>query len=51
METSNGKISIHDVEIVTREISKTEFKGRIGSGGKTLTVKTSNGSIEVYELK
>lgn len=51
MRTSNGKITIHDVEIVTQEVSKTQFKGRIGSGGKTLTAKTSNGSIGVYTLK
>ncbi len=51
MRTSNGKISIHDIEIVTRESSKTQFKGRLGNGGKTLTAKTSNGSIEVRALK
>ena len=51
MKTSNGAITIHDLEIMTTRVSKTEFEGRIGSGGKPLTAKTSNGSIEVYELK
>jgi DUF4097 and DUF4098 domain-containing protein YvlB len=51
MKTSNGKITIQDVEIITTEISKTRFEGRIGDGGKKLNVKTSNGSIDVYGLK
>ena len=51
MNTSNGKISIQDIEIVTTEISKTSFEGRIGDGGKKLEVKTSNGTIEVYGLR
>jgi DUF4097 and DUF4098 domain-containing protein YvlB len=50
MRTSNGKISLHGVEIITSEISKTSIKGRVGNGGKTLNVKTSNGSIEVHGL-
>lgn len=50
MQTSNGKITMQDVEIMTTEISKTKIQGRIGSGGRMLNVKTSNGAIEVYGL-
>lgn len=51
LDTSNAKITISGIEIVTTEISKTSFKGRLGDGGKTLTVKTSNGAIDVFGLK
>ncbi len=51
VKTSNGKITIHDIEILTTSVSKTAFKGRIGNGGNLLTIKTSNGSIDVYQLQ
>jgi len=33
MRTSNGKITLHDIEIVATEISKTTLIARIGKGG------------------
>jgi len=51
LKTSNGKIRLHDLEIVVSEISKSKIKGRIGDGGKRIYGKTSNGSIDLYELR
>lgn len=51
MKTSNGKIAVKDIEIITSEISKTALKGRIGNGGKRIDIKTSNGSIELHKLE
>jgi DUF4097 and DUF4098 domain-containing protein YvlB len=50
MKTSNGKISTQGVNITSSESSDTKLNGKIGSGGKQLSVKTSNGSITVYKL-
>jgi DUF4097 and DUF4098 domain-containing protein YvlB len=51
MKTSNGKITIQEIEIITSELSRTELKGKLGNGGKQLYVKTSNGNIDVYKLQ
>jgi DUF4097 and DUF4098 domain-containing protein YvlB len=51
VKTSNGKIGLHDIEILTREVSKTSLKGRLGDGGLLLNIKSSNGSIDIYGLQ
>lgn len=51
LKTSNGKIGLHEIEILTSEVSETSLKGRIGDGGSLLYIKTSNGSIDVYRLE
>ncbi|KPJ50803.1 hypothetical protein AMJ40_01830 [candidate division TA06 bacterium DG_26] len=51
METTNGRVSVHDVEIAMSESSTSHAKGRMGNGGKRIHAKTSNGNIDVYELK
>jgi len=51
METTNGRVSVHDVEIAMSESSTSHVKGRMGNGGKRIHAKTSNGNIDVYELK
>lgn len=48
--TSNGKIILNDIEITTSETSSKYLKGKIGIGGKKLSVSTSNGSITLNKL-
>lgn len=50
MRTSNGKVSIHSIQILTSEMSKTYAKGKIGNGGNTINITTSNGKIDLYKL-
>lgn len=48
MSTSNGQITISgDVPTTARETTPTRFVGSIGSGGPVITVRTSNGNINV----
>ncbi|HHE39030.1 MAG TPA: hypothetical protein ENL20_10735 [Candidatus Cloacimonetes bacterium] len=48
--TSNSGIKLHDIEITTSDFSKNYLKGKIGKGGKQIRAKTSNSSINIYEL-
>jgi hypothetical protein len=50
MSTSNGKISLHDVAMTVSQTSRTELQGTLGSGGVRLSVRTSNGDVDVYPL-
>ena len=50
MQTSNGNINIHDVELLTSETSDTYIKGTIGGGGNTIDIQTTNGDIHLYKL-
>ncbi|MBZ5556652.1 MAG: DUF4097 domain-containing protein [Acidobacteriia bacterium] len=45
--TGDGRVSLHDVTVsnVVGEIGKSTVKGRIGSGGPALRVRTGDGSI------
>ncbi len=49
LKTSNGKITLHDgLEVTTSQLEKNEMQGRIGDGGPEISVKTSNGKIDIY---
>lgn len=50
MNTSNGKINLHDITMNISSKTDNSFEGTIGEGGYTVTVKTSNGSINLYPL-
>lgn len=46
--TSNGSINT-DYEVTTSRISKNVLEGRIGSGGPSIDLETSNGSIRLLK--
>jgi hypothetical protein len=51
MSTINGEVTIHELNL---DLSKDEAKnkeGILGSGGYNINIQTSNGHIDVYELK
>lgn len=50
-KTSNGKIKLDDVEVLVKEISKSSLRGKIGTGGKKILCRTSNGTIVLKSLK
>jgi len=50
-KTSNGKITVEDLEVVVKEITKTSLKGRLGKGGTKVSCRTSNGAIDLKRLK
>jgi hypothetical protein len=50
MKTRDGKIVLHDVEILTRKLSNTSLVGTFGEGGYRLEVGTSDGNINVHLL-
>ena len=47
LRTVNGKISAGSFRMVVDTISKRQFVGTLGSGGKKITVRTVNGSISL----
>ena len=49
LKTVNGKISAGGFLMTVDTISKREFTGTLGSGGKTISVRTVNGSIELHK--
>lgn len=51
MRTTNGEVSIHDVEIAASESSSERMRGRIGSGGNRMIVTTSNGDVDLHQLQ
>ncbi len=53
MKTSNGKIKLHDDLEWTLGggASKRKIKGELGGGGPEITVKTSNGNIDLHALR
>ncbi|MBN1291584.1 MAG: DUF4097 family beta strand repeat protein [Candidatus Latescibacteria bacterium] len=50
MRTTNGQIKGNDLLMTVDEISKKRLKGRIGSGGNALNVRTTNGGITIDSL-
>lgn len=48
--TSNGSVTLHDLEVTVSRTTRTSLEGRLGSGGSTIRVTTSNGSIDLYRL-
>jgi len=51
LKTSDGKISLHEIEINVNKITRNRIKGRLGHGGKKLSVRTSDGHIDLFPLK
>jgi hypothetical protein len=51
MKTSNGKISIHELNIAASKFSNTKLEGKLGDGGHRLMVETSDSNIDVYKLQ
>lgn len=50
-KTSNGKISISNLNIVTAELEQTFLIGSMNEGGYKITIRTSNGSINLSALR
>lgn len=50
MSTTNGKVSVHDIQLTIKESSATRLEGTLGDGGYDLTIETSNGNIDLYKL-
>lgn len=51
MNTSNGNIAVHNMTVNISRQTDNSFEGAIGEGGHTVTIKTSNGSIDLYPLE
>jgi hypothetical protein len=51
MSTSLGTVSVHDVHIAAEKKSSTFFHGSLGTGGASIRVTTSNGSVSLHGLK
>ncbi|MBC8416294.1 MAG: DUF4097 family beta strand repeat protein, partial [Candidatus Cloacimonetes bacterium] len=49
--TSNASIKVNDINITTEKLSDSYLRGKIGKGGKKITLTTSNGSITLGELE
>lgn len=49
-ETTNGKIEVKDLNLVTDTIRGNYLKGKLNNGGDTLSIKTSNASIYLSKL-
>ena len=50
-KTSNNDIELDEIEVVAQEISRNRLRGKIGAGGKKVSIKTSNGGITLRKLK
>ena len=49
--TSNGSIKVNGINVTTEKLSDNYLCGKIGKGGKKITLTTSNGSITLEELE
>lgn len=49
--TSNGKINTHGLDVTTSSFSSMHLCGKIGEGGFTVSISTSNGSVDLYAQK
>ncbi|WP_287585918.1 DUF4097 family beta strand repeat-containing protein [Candidatus Borrarchaeum sp.] len=50
MSTTNGVITIHDVQLDLESSSATSVEGTMGDGGYDLTITNTNGNIDLYKL-
>lgn len=50
VETSNGKIDVKDLNLSLDTLRETYLRGKLNSGGETLSIKTSNASIYLSPL-
>jgi hypothetical protein len=51
MGTTNGKMSVHELEVTKTESSPKRIKGKIGKGGPRIYARTTNGNIDLFQLK
>jgi hypothetical protein len=51
METSNGHITISDITLNLTTNEEKLKEGTLGDGGNEIFIQTSNGNIQLYELK
>ncbi|WP_167880925.1 DUF4097 family beta strand repeat-containing protein [Methanococcoides sp. AM1] len=50
METTNGHISISEVELVATNLESTHVEGVIGEGGNKMHIRTTNGNVNLNKL-
>ena len=50
MGTSNGKISVNDVTLALTSSEENYMKGTLGEGGDKLSIKTTNGNVNLNKL-
>ena len=51
MATSNGDITIHELDLDLTKDEEKDKEGKLGNGGYNINIETSNGHIDVFELK
>ncbi|MGB9749246.1 MAG: DUF4097 family beta strand repeat-containing protein [Caldisericia bacterium] len=50
VETSNGKIDVKDLDLSVDTLRENYLKGKLNSGGETVSIKTSNANIYLSAL-
>lgn len=50
METTNGHISMNEIELVVTRLESTHVEGVIGEGGNTIDIRTTNGNVNLNKL-
>ncbi len=51
MKTTNGKVTVHDIQLDIKYSSDTHVEGTMGNGGYDLNIQTTNGNIDLYKLE
>lgn len=49
LKTTNGSFFASDFPVMLEKISRRHFTGKIGNGGSTISLKTTNGSIHLFK--
>ena len=50
VETTNGQISMNEVELVVTKLESTHIEGILGEGGSKISIKTTNGNVNLNKL-
>ncbi|NYT19817.1 MAG: DUF4097 domain-containing protein, partial [Methanosarcinales archaeon] len=50
VETTNGYISMNEVELVVTRLESTHVEGVIGEGGNKIDIRTTNGYVNLNKL-
>ncbi|MFX0115038.1 MAG: DUF4097 domain-containing protein [Candidatus Hodarchaeota archaeon] len=50
MTTSNGEVTVHDIQLTIMEQSEIKVEGTMGDGGFDLIITSTNGDIDLYKL-
>lgn len=50
MKTTNGHISMNEVELVVTRLESTHVEGVIGEGGNKIDIRTTNGNVNLNRL-